>query len=108
MPVRLGDAADRPAEVAQNLPIIHDIRIYRSASGLQIGFQELLKTTHAAHSFGVLPEAPRTHTRPCQLLRRVANVSKFPVKYTTQPVGTDHQISNTKIAMQQYWGLTAG
>src|SRR5439155_24023496 len=80
MAVRLAHAADRPAEVAEDFPVRHRAAVHGPAARRLVGREELVRLSDAAEPQGVLPEAPRTHARPGQVLRRVADVGELPVE----------------------------
>src|SRR5262249_21283172 len=101
MTISLGNAANRPAEVADHLPVIHLARFDRPAACLDIGPEDLVEAADAAKVLCILAEPPGPDARPGQVLRGVADVGKFPVEHAAQAVATDHDIANAEVAMDK-------
>src|SRR5438105_10196573 len=101
MPVRLRDAADSPAKITEDFPVIQFAAVDVFAARFLISFQKFLDCPDAAETLCILAKAPRTNARPSQVLRRVADVSEFPIENPAQSIRTDHQVADTKIAVHQ-------
>src|SRR5207247_7340946 len=99
MGIGLGDAADRPAEVAENLPVGDRLTIHGPASGSLIGGEELFRLADTAEPQVVLTEPPGTHARPGQVFRGIADMRELPIENATQTLGPDHQVANAKITV---------
>src|SRR2546429_7209719 len=81
---RLGERADRPLQVADDLPVVE--RGERDVPPAQrvVALEVRLDPAAAAQPHLIDAEAPRPYERPCHVLGRIAAVRELPIEHVTQ------------------------
>src|SRR5436309_15608785 len=102
MPIRLRDAADRPAQISEDFPEAQRGGFDWATACSNVRVEEFLRLPDAAEALRVLPETPRANTRPCQVFRRIADVGEFPINNAVKSIGSDDQIADAEITVNQH------
>src|SRR3954468_6652576 len=97
--LRLCKAADRPADVAGELPVVEllgpDVEPGQLVVALEIG----LDIADPSEPQPVRAEAPRADEREREIARGIVEVRELPVEHADEPAPVDHKIPDPEVAV---------
>src|SRR5829696_10343146 len=102
---RLGQAAGRPLDVAEDLPDEQLLAADLEPGQLGIAVEVAIEVADAAQMPVVGAEAPGPDERPGKVLDRVGEVRELPVEHGDDPVVVDCDVPDPPVAVDLAWPL---
>src|SRR3954463_1806643 len=98
MALRLREAADRPADVARELPVIELLRADVEPGQLVVALEVRLPIADPPPPQVIRAEAPGADEREGEIPRRIVEVREFPVEDADEPVPVDDEVADPEVA----------
>src|SRR2546423_340329 len=99
VPLRLRQAADRPADVAGQLPVVELLRPDVEAGELVVALEIFIHVADAAEALVVGAEAPCTHEAEAEIAAGVVEVRELPVEDADEPALVDDEVADAVVAV---------
>src|SRR5207245_11146436 len=100
VPARLGERADGPLQIADDLPVLERRERDVPAGERVVALEIRLDIADAAEAQLIDAEAPRPHQRPGDIFGRVAAVPELPVEHVTEARRGDREVADPQVTME--------
>ena len=99
MALRLREAADRPADVACELPVVELLGVDVESGQLVVALEVRLDVADSAEPQIVRAEAPGAHKRESEIPRGVVEVRELPVEDADEPTLVDDEVADPEVTV---------
>src|SRR5438132_7050464 len=97
---RLGERADGPLEIADDLPVVERRERDVPAGKRVVALEIRLDSADAAEAQLIEAEPPRPYERPGDVFGRVATVPELPIEHVAEAHRGDREVADTQVAVE--------